>query len=908
MRGRAPHDVGEAHGGEDAAPSPGRASRTAAIQRRASASLPMSASPSPVARAVADDPFALHLPTAPIQARLSLAPAAEAAAPATPSSGQPLEPALRADMERGFGADFGSVRVHQGGEAAALGAVAYTQGESVHFQPGAYDPGSASGRELVGHELAHVVQQREGRVATPQAKGAPINADPALEAEADDLGGRVARGEVVAQGSGATAAAPGVVQRRITLGDKKDASAEEVLQALTELGVLGDSNHIYETVLRDKPEALRQKPALKFFDAENPETLRKLVTSWVNHGETNYTYAREVSACTKLLEDAFRYLLHSEHGWREIGVAEYMTGDATGLALAPLADPTLTINVLTGDQRKKDGKKEAVRGPTFLDKQTEELPPYFMGAKVGGNIVTSDTNKLPEFGGTQDRYGKEYNQHVGTEVKPWAKETWEATKVIGEAFEDKEHPERRELLRAQMQLGNSEQDELAKQKIAEYKETKLKPQIGTRPCVFLWGRTSGKKGGAHKELDSHQEMMVQLAKLVATEFAGHQLVIVGDKVLEPQDLADVGLSNPALFLGEFWNDGEYGQYMKERNAQRYLFQLFHEQNQAVSIGMRSGSLEGMALLGLRVIFLDDKGNNAEERMEFWAGDGAKDRGAKVKEGGEAAAVSERLTEHEQSHEKGMPNYKRVATLQKLGNQIDARKDLLTRAGKLFNDLLLGVDDRDAPICDDVGNERGNAVLADKLGHKYDATVLAGRMPDDPVLLTAFLDDLEALLGVLAKTEYSKNGSPIRSAFLVNLGAWTRVRGAVDKDFRDTEPGGLALANLDALAHLTDATGLPVVADHESTRPGGQLIGPILKPLDEGTAVDLGHVTAFNKAYAQRESALGGKPATPAAKFQRAQINGLVTAVQTLGANNLLQPDELQQITFLTKYLSARNEV
>ncbi|MBK9031025.1 MAG: DUF4157 domain-containing protein [Myxococcales bacterium] len=41
---------------------------------------------------------------------------------------------------------------------------AYTEGNSVHGA-GTVRSGSQAGRELIGHELAHVVQQRRGRVA-----------------------------------------------------------------------------------------------------------------------------------------------------------------------------------------------------------------------------------------------------------------------------------------------------------------------------------------------------------------------------------------------------------------------------------------------------------------------------------------------------------------------------------------------------------------------------------------------------------------------------------------------------------------------------------------------------------------------------------------------------------------------
>ncbi len=69
-------------------------------------------------------------------------------------------------MESRFGEDFGSVRVHRGSEAAAAArarrARAFTAGSHVVFGAGQYAPESASGRHLLAHELAHVVQQSRG--------------------------------------------------------------------------------------------------------------------------------------------------------------------------------------------------------------------------------------------------------------------------------------------------------------------------------------------------------------------------------------------------------------------------------------------------------------------------------------------------------------------------------------------------------------------------------------------------------------------------------------------------------------------------------------------------------------------------------------------------------------------------
>lgn len=130
----------------------------------------------------------------PLQRKAGEAPAA--GAPSAGGSGQPMPSDVRVKMEESLGADFSAVRIHEGPEAAAMGALAYTQGTDIHFAPGQYQPSSQAGQELLGHELTHVVQQSQGRVnTTRQAKGVAINDDPGLEREADVLGARAARGE-----------------------------------------------------------------------------------------------------------------------------------------------------------------------------------------------------------------------------------------------------------------------------------------------------------------------------------------------------------------------------------------------------------------------------------------------------------------------------------------------------------------------------------------------------------------------------------------------------------------------------------------------------------------------------------------------------------------------------------------
>jgi hypothetical protein len=80
-------------------------------------------------------------------------------------------------MESRFHADFGDVRVHTDAaaerSAGALGARAFTVGRDVAFSRAQYAPDTQSGRELIAHELAHVVQQSRGGPAPALDPAAP---------------------------------------------------------------------------------------------------------------------------------------------------------------------------------------------------------------------------------------------------------------------------------------------------------------------------------------------------------------------------------------------------------------------------------------------------------------------------------------------------------------------------------------------------------------------------------------------------------------------------------------------------------------------------------------------------------------------------------------------------------------
>jgi len=113
--------------------------------------------------------------------------------------GRKLPDSVRGKMEAALGADFSEVRIHIGPQAERIGAVAFTMGTDIYFAPGRFQPDTAPGQQLLGHELAHVVQQRQGRVRNPVGAGVTVVQDRALEAEADRLGYRAAAHRAVAQ-------------------------------------------------------------------------------------------------------------------------------------------------------------------------------------------------------------------------------------------------------------------------------------------------------------------------------------------------------------------------------------------------------------------------------------------------------------------------------------------------------------------------------------------------------------------------------------------------------------------------------------------------------------------------------------------------------------------------------------
>ena len=120
-------------------------------------------------------------------------PAVERGITQSRGGGRPLDKAVQGSMEQAFGTDFSQVRIHTGAQAdslnRSLSARAFTTGQDIFFKEGNYNPGSSAGRELLAHELTHVVQQGED-IRASLTLGQPGDA---YESEADDVARHVMR-------------------------------------------------------------------------------------------------------------------------------------------------------------------------------------------------------------------------------------------------------------------------------------------------------------------------------------------------------------------------------------------------------------------------------------------------------------------------------------------------------------------------------------------------------------------------------------------------------------------------------------------------------------------------------------------------------------------------------------------
>ncbi|MEV6632144.1 DUF4157 domain-containing protein [Actinoplanes sp. NPDC051470] len=198
-----------------------------------------------------------------------------------------LPGAVQGDMEAAFGGeDFSGVRVHTGPQAAAASqavrAEAFTTGHDIYFS-GGMDASSSSGRELLAHELTHVVQQRSGSVPS----GISDPGDP-TEVEAHRVGRAVASSPVptaVVASLGGVAGNAAVARLAIQRSPAEDLiddntswfDLDEAQLGRTLLDRAGKGQHaLVVSVLNELGSTNRDDVALEFCEAASVEQLAAL--------------------------------------------------------------------------------------------------------------------------------------------------------------------------------------------------------------------------------------------------------------------------------------------------------------------------------------------------------------------------------------------------------------------------------------------------------------------------------------------------------------------------------------------------------------------------------------------------------------------------------------------------------
>jgi hypothetical protein len=178
------------------------------------------------------------------------------------------------------------------------------------------------------------------------------------------------------------------------------------------------------------------------------------------------------------------------------------------------------------------------------------------------------------------------------------------TKTVGDTFRA-DSVSAQETLRKMWKFDGNEDD-------LEYF---LTHELGFRKdkkYVFLWC----KEGGRRAEKAHHFTSLGTWRRLkdlieTATDFTP---VAVGD---------DIGLkTTPSLV--RFWKHPHWQWITSDGDTRREQLGLWTlvakmYKSKAASIGMRSGAIEVPALLGIRTLYLEERGNSQAERMEKWIG-------------------------------------------------------------------------------------------------------------------------------------------------------------------------------------------------------------------------------------------------------------------------------------------------
>ncbi|MFE3032383.1 hypothetical protein ACFXKY_12100 [Streptomyces canus] len=308
----------------------------------------------------------------------------------------------------------------------------------------------------------------------------------------------------------------------------------------------------------------------------------------------------------------------------------YATGDQFGIAAYLLADENLHVVI--------------ARDPDNTRDRSANIAAFYRASGIPGDRihevdVTADTDG--------DAHAKRIFDDLNSEAlagRPAVSKSKLRNFVLGvgagtEWITDNFSTEVRAQVRAGWRLDDTGFPGEQQEKVAAWLATKGVQVDPGRKVIVLWSRFSGKRGDVHVEHDTSYKGMGQILRGIRDrtkdDRPGPLVIITGDARVDdrrrpryPDLVRDPDLAGLAVHdLTDFWNDREgvatWGG--DTRTGQMRLFEYLNRRSggDLKHLGFRSGNLEGMALSGHRVNYLEEPESFGGERMAKWNSDNKK---------------------------------------------------------------------------------------------------------------------------------------------------------------------------------------------------------------------------------------------------------------------------------------------
>jgi hypothetical protein len=179
---------------------------------------------------------------------------------------------------------------------------------------------------------------------------------------------------------------------------------------------------------------------------------------------------------------------------------------------------------------------------------------------------------------------------------------------------------------------------LGNKAIQSFLESKLGCSLDNfakRRILVLWSRFTGKKGEYHPEHDTSFHGIAQMAWMAAE--LGYYVIIAGDKPILHENVInqfqrkrrfDEIVAEIDHYYGEmrcynlteFWTEPQWKFLSSGKRMMQFkIYELLHLNCDVRHLGMRSGNLEALALLGYFVRYMEEEKSYGGERMVAWHG-------------------------------------------------------------------------------------------------------------------------------------------------------------------------------------------------------------------------------------------------------------------------------------------------